>query len=236
MANPQKENGHTGIANELLEPIIAAKLNGTEYAVLLYVIRKTYGYLKPEDWISYTQFEKATNRTRPNVWKAIESLVTKKILVTKKELGKTLYRLNKDYTQWVVTKTKLVTKKKLSSYEKEMEVVTKTKPTKETITKETIQKKYMSLSDFEKFWELYPRRENRKKAQEKFLKLKVELLPIILKALKVQKDSDSWRSGYVPHATTWINGERWNDEVKMQQPKYKSLPLTAKTDGSYKFD
>lgn len=142
MANPQKENGYTGIANELLGAIISAKLNGTEYAVLLHVVRQTYGYLKKEDWISYTQFEKASRRTRPNVWKAIESLVTKKILVTKKELVtktklvKTFYRLNKDYSQWVVTKTKLVTKKKQTSYEKEMEVVTKTKHTKESITKE----------------------------------------------------------------------------------------------------
>lgn len=141
MASPQKENGFTPIANEIMEALVGAGLNGTELSVVLHVLRKTYGYGKKEDWISYTQFEKATGKARPNVWKSIGSLVTKKILVTEKQPQRTVYRLNKDYSQWVVTKSKLVTKKKRTSYEKETQLVTKSKHTKETITKENIQKK-----------------------------------------------------------------------------------------------
>jgi phage replication O-like protein O len=146
MANPQKENGHTSIANEIIEALVKTRIGGTEWSIIMYVIRMTYGFHKKEDWISYTRFQKATEKSRPTVWKAIEQLVTKKILVTKKQLGKTFYSLNKDYSQWVVTKTKLVTKKKRTSYEKATQVVTKKQPTKESITKENIQKKIIDKS------------------------------------------------------------------------------------------
>lgn len=144
MSNPQTEDGYTKIANELLEALIKIRMNGTEWDVTMSVIRRTYGFGKKEDWISYTQFQKMTGKTRPVVWKAIESLVTKKILVTKKELGRTIYSLNKRYSEWVVAKSKLVTKKKRGSYKKETRVVNKSKPTKESITKETLQKKVLS--------------------------------------------------------------------------------------------
>ena len=51
MANPQKENGFTPIANELLEQIIASGLNGNEMAVTFFIIRKTYGFQKKQDEI-----------------------------------------------------------------------------------------------------------------------------------------------------------------------------------------
>ena len=147
MANPQKENGYTGVANEILEKLLLAKLNGTEWEVLMCVIRKTYGFQKKEDWISYTQFEKMTGKSRPNIWKAINGLVTKSLLVTNKQPQKTFYRFNKDYSQWVVTKKRLVTKKKRTSYEKEIQLVTKAQPTKETSTKETSTKEISTNVD-----------------------------------------------------------------------------------------
>jgi phage replication O-like protein O len=141
MTKPQLENGYTRIANEILEALVKVDLSGTELKIVLCVMRRTYGFGKKQDWISYTQFEKMTGKARPNIWKSIEKLVTKRLLVTKKQPGRTFYSFNKDYSQWVVTKTKLVTKRKRTSYDLETQVVTKLKPTKETITKETIQKK-----------------------------------------------------------------------------------------------
>lgn len=134
--SPQKENGYTPIANEIMEALVGARLNGSEMAIILYVMRRTYGYGKKEDWISYTQFEKALGIARKNVWRNIESLVTKRLLVTEKKLGKTIYRFNKHYTGWVVTKMPLVTKMKSASYENEVQLVTKMPLTKESITKE----------------------------------------------------------------------------------------------------
>lgn len=48
MANPQKENGFTPIANELLEAISGASLNGTQLRILLLLWRNSYGFHKKE--------------------------------------------------------------------------------------------------------------------------------------------------------------------------------------------
>ncbi len=48
MANPQKENGFTPIANEILEAVSGAALNGTQLRILLLLWRNSYGYHKKE--------------------------------------------------------------------------------------------------------------------------------------------------------------------------------------------
>ncbi len=87
MANPQIENGHTKIANEILEALMLAKLNGVEFAVVLCVLRKTYGFNKKGDQISLTQFGKFTNYSRPAICKALKKLQLVNIL-TLMETGK----------------------------------------------------------------------------------------------------------------------------------------------------
>ena len=46
MSSPQLENGYTKIANEILESIIKARITASEKDILIFVIRKTYGYGK----------------------------------------------------------------------------------------------------------------------------------------------------------------------------------------------
>ena len=96
MANPQKENGHTQIANELLSAIIKSNLTVSEYGVVLTVVRMTYGFNKKKDRISLTQLEQYTNKDRTSICRAIKTLVAKFILlVAKTPLGNE-YGLNKD--------------------------------------------------------------------------------------------------------------------------------------------
>lgn len=75
----------------------------------------------------------------------------------------------------------------------------------------------MSEKDFEQFWSAYPRKNNKKKAKDKFMRLKKDLLDQILNAVEKQKLSDQWQRGIVPHPTTWLNGERWEDELQTQK-------------------
>lgn len=35
---------------------------------------------------------------------------------------------------------------------------------------------------------------------------------------RVQEDR-SWKAGYVPHPTTYLNGERWNDAIQTESEK-----------------
>ena len=67
MANPQKENGYTAIANEVLEQLVKAGLLGSELSMAIFVIRKTWGFQKKEDIISFSQFEKGLNISRMTI-------------------------------------------------------------------------------------------------------------------------------------------------------------------------
>lgn len=66
---------------------------------------------------------------------------------------------------------------------------------------------------FISFWKEYPRKENRKKAYEIWMRLRPSdmMFEVIMYALRRQKQSEQWQRGYAPHASTWLNGERWND-------------------------
>lgn len=116
MANPQKENGYTAIANEILERVVHTSLLGSEFQVILFVIRKTYGYQKKSDIISLTQFEKGTGLSRPTVVKTIKNLMSRKILVKIYLPDKKIsFSFNKDYENWIVNTSKLVKGKWLTS-------------------------------------------------------------------------------------------------------------------------
>ena len=71
--------------------------------------------------------------------------------------------------------------------------------------------------DFERFWSMYPRKENKKNAFRIWTKLKVsnELLEKILKFIIYKiKYSEQWQDiKYIPMPTTFLNGKRWEDEV-----------------------
>lgn len=126
MANPQKENGYTAIANELMERIALLPISGSEFRILMVVLRKTYGFQKKEDVISLTQFQKLTGLKRANVCRTIKELVAKRLLLKGKK-----YRLNKNHDEWVVAK-------RLPSSQNDNRVVANRLHTKETITKESI--------------------------------------------------------------------------------------------------
>ena len=97
MANPQKENGYTSIANEIIEHLVILHLLGSEWDIIMFFLRKTYGYQKKEDWISLGQFQKATGLSRMTVVKCLKNLVVKGVLVKAPLLG---YKFNKDWELW----------------------------------------------------------------------------------------------------------------------------------------
>ena len=112
MANPQKENGFTPIANEILEILVKACLLGSEYQVVLFVIRKTYGWKKKYDIISLTQFELGTGLSRPTIVKTLKNVLIKNVVVkTPLPSGKYAFSFNKDYEKWVVKAPLLVKSK-----------------------------------------------------------------------------------------------------------------------------
>ena len=73
-------------------------------------------------------------------------------------------------------------------------------------------------ADFETFWKEYPRKTGKgaaKRAFEKALQ-KGATLESLVSAVRRQKCGSQWtRDGgqYIPHPATWLNQERWEDEV-----------------------
>lgn len=70
---------------------------------------------------------------------------------------------------------------------------------------------------FEIFWSAYPKKESKKKAFERWCKIKNPeiVLQDILKALVWQKTQPNWTDQggqFIPMATTYLNQERWLDE------------------------
>lgn len=71
---------------------------------------------------------------------------------------------------------------------------------------------------FKSFWEIYPKHQDKKKAKQKFLKActNEKEYKAIMQGLRnvlplwAKKDTK-----YIPMPTTWLNGERWNDEVSV---------------------
>lgn len=104
MANVQWENGFTKIANEILESLVKVRLPPSEKDLILFIIRKTYGFNKKEDRISLTQFEAGTDLSRPTVVKALKNLISRKMIVK----AGLLIKFNKDYEKWVVNAGLLV--------------------------------------------------------------------------------------------------------------------------------
>lgn len=88
--------------------------------------------------------------------------------------------------------------------------------------------KVKPASRFDEFWAAYPRKVGRKAAQKAFDKLapNAELLVAILAALAAQAKSPKWitEPQFVPHASTWLNGQRWEDAVEGIAPVTQRQP------------
>jgi len=105
---------------------------------------------------------------------------------------------------------------------------------------------------FPKFWKLYPNKKGKANAEKAWKKLKVtdELFALIASGLAKQVVCADWTKDggqYIPHPATWLNGKRWEDEVKVasnvhQFPQSRhtgfaerdyTAGLTQREDGSY---
>ena len=113
MANPQKENGFTAIANEILEALARLCISSYERRIIDVIIRKTYGFIdnrgihKKWDRISYSQFSNATGINITHISRTLKKLEEKNLIlrdpVISRKTGKPYavrYCFQKDYDEW----------------------------------------------------------------------------------------------------------------------------------------
>lgn len=96
MAKPQLENGYTPIANELLEKLVKMPLAPNQWRVLLCIIRKTYGFHKKVDYIANFQIGEATGLCKAVVSRCLKELKDRQLITRK---GK-IIGFQKDWGKW----------------------------------------------------------------------------------------------------------------------------------------
>jgi uncharacterized protein YdaU (DUF1376 family) len=77
---------------------------------------------------------------------------------------------------------------------------------------------HISIDQFETFWKIYPKKVSKENAKKAWLKIKPndDLIVKITKAVNDQKLSEREQQ-FIPHAATWLNNKRWEDEVTNTQ-------------------
>jgi len=81
---------------------------------------------------------------------------------------------------------------------------------------------------FEKFWKQYPRKIQKQKARTAFKNLKKTEQGLAVATIgdHVAKwESLDTETHFIPHATTWLHGKRWEDEIRYEAPKGKNNPV-----------
>lgn len=138
--SPQLENGYTKIANELIEALARIRIPGEAMQVLLFIIRKTYGWCKKEDVIPLSQFVTGTGMKKPTICRALKKLQSMNIIVIKKDNTiikkdndiSTIYCFNKTYNSWIP-----LSKKITNIIKKDKEPLSKKIHSKDILSKET---------------------------------------------------------------------------------------------------
>jgi phage replication O-like protein O len=101
MKSPQKENGFTPIANEILDQLIKTRLTDYEYRVLWAIIRRTYGYHKTKSHISASLISVMTNIRREHVWRTLKGLEKQGLIYRDHRYkGINVWGFQKDYDKW----------------------------------------------------------------------------------------------------------------------------------------
>lgn len=103
MASPQKENGYTSIANELLEQIYRRRFSASQLKILLLVIRFTYGFNRKTAALSNTFIASGTGMHEITVSKEVGTLLRDNVLKLHKNPtfhNSRVIGINKDYESW----------------------------------------------------------------------------------------------------------------------------------------
>ena len=196
MANPQAENGHVDISNEVMDALISHRVSGEEMQCLLFIIRKTWGWKKKEDRIALSQFVKATGINKQSCHRAIKRLESKKMIAVIKKDYENInsYCFIKDFEVWKSSSKKItVSSKKIKGViKKDYQSSSKKMNTKDTITKDTITKDTKTLFVCPAFispetWKDFT--EHRKTLKSPLSKKACEL---IFKKLEAWKSGKGW--------------------------------------------
>jgi len=171
--------------------------------------------------VTNTQFEKRINYPINDIEKLNLRLTQINVAIQTHDNGTT----SVIFTNWLkyqVDSTGYERLKRFRENQNDNGVKSKKKIKNKKKNKDPLKDEYSK--EFLSFWESYPKRKDKAKAYQSWLKIDVSngMLKTILDAIEIQKKCDQWQNPqYIPMPTTWLNNSRWEDEtdgVKKPEP------------------
>jgi len=216
---------YTQVSNEFLDERMAG-LSGSAVKTFLAITRKTIGWHKDTDAISYSQIRDLTGHgSYSTVKKSIDELLNNGLIrVIKSSGGTTKYEPNMTTTtETVVPDTTTLTV--ADHYRNCSGTTTQTVDTKETL-KETSQKKLTYTDEFNTFWKAYPRNTNKRGAFKCWLKLlkegeAPERITMCAKNYAAKMKTDKTEPQFILHASTFLGPNR----------RYEDFETAVKAEG-----
>jgi phage replication O-like protein O len=225
MARPQKENGYTPIANEIIDNIIQLPLNGTQWRILAVIWRYTYGFSRKEHSVSEAFISKATGISKRFVSSELKKLIEQKIiLITKPStyIEPRILKFNKDYEQWYRT---IVLQVNDSS-------------TGEQKQASTVEQSFYS-TDEQSFYQDKQKDKQKEKQKDictKFIPPTVEQIRKYCKERNNSVDAEKWIDFYISKG--WMIGKNkmkdWKAAVRTWERNNKQQGKKAAQSGNFK--
>ena len=207
IASPQRENGYTGIANEIVENLFTTQLNGTQFRIIMVVFRYTYGFQRKGHEISETFLTKATGIDKRQIRRELKDLIDRQIITVLRQADFSHSRIitfNKNYEHWVDKPEYNQGTKETPEGELDLspegELDPQERKTKEN-SKETID------VFFETIWKLYPKRKGKgqvsKTQKEKLYKIGIEEMTRAIN--RYIQDENMTATKYLQYGSTFFN-------------------------------
>jgi len=131
---------------------------------------------------------------------------------------------NREYMRQYRARKKLIEQGKLDERKEKLHELSHTDADADTDTEEhtcaprDLDARHGSIP-FEEFWELYPKKKSKKKARVSWENLTVKNQQAAMAVLP--EHILGWNDPkYIPLPTTWLNQERWNDELDSAEEDY----------------
>jgi phage replication O-like protein O len=246
----ERRSGFTQIDNDLFEAIIGFGFTHRQQSVMLALVRKLNGYGKRQDDISASQISDLCKVPRQHVATTLVELERMNVINKAPGRFGLLLSINENSHVWQkheraakrvddrpalelqiqqaerVSRSRTGVPIQVEGCPGSGHALVPNQDTQNKTSKENQKKGVVETAErFERFWNAYPKREGKTAALKAFTKVNPddEMLDTMLAAISAQTKANAWtreRRQFIPHPATWLNGERWTDEVDARPARY----------------
>lgn len=225
------DGGYTKIPNEILEALLKAQLNSTQFKILLTIIRYTYGFQRQEHKQSVSFIAKATDSDTQAIRRGLNNLIEANLITVVTEATfKTsrVLKINEEIDTWNESisldnrmiregqndSTSPITDDSTSpitndSQEKKILKEKYKQREKTSLTSLNDSKKEKIEAYFNQIWDTYPRKRGKSKVSAKQRKHLFDEVPLekMIQAIEKYKQETKGRpEEYIQHASSFFNG------------------------------